>query len=310
MAQEAVVQLKNVTKRYRSKVVVDRLSFDMYRGEIVGLLGPNGAGKTTTMRMMVGLISLTEGDVIINGHSIKTDFVRAVSHVGGVIENPEFYPFFSGYENLKHYANMYQNISEQRINEVVELIGLTNAIHKKVNSYSLGMRQRLGIAQALLHKPSVLILDEPTNGLDPAGIREMRDYFKKISQSEGVTILVSSHLLSEIELMCDRVVIIKNGKYMDAHVINNTRTEEQVKAIAFEVDDPEKAKQAVLAQYPEFANSIAIRGETIVLPLEREQITQVIARLIGENLSIYSVREERKNLEDTFLEKTGGNQIV
>jgi ABC-2 type transport system ATP-binding protein len=310
MAKEPILQVKNATKRYGGKAVVDNLSFDLYKGEIVGLLGPNGAGKTTTMRMIVGLISLTEGDVLIHGHSIATDFVRAVAHIGGVIENPEFYPFFSGYENLRHYARMYPDVSEQRIAEVVELIGLTNVIDKRVDAYSLGMKQRLGIAQALLHKPSVLILDEPTNGLDPAGIREMRDYFKKIAQSEGVTILVSSHLLAEIELMCDRVIIIQNGRYMDTHFVNAPRDHDQAAEIAFEVNDPAKAEQILAVRYPEWADRIRRNEEYIALPVERERITEVLSLLIAEKLSIYGVKQARKNLEERFLEKTGGNRIV
>lgn len=310
MANEPILQVKNATKRYAGKAVVDSLSFDLYKGEIVGLLGPNGAGKTTTMRMIVGLVSITEGDVLIHGHSIKHRFVQAVSHIGGVIENPEFYPFFSGYENLRHFARMYADVSEQRIAEVVELIGLTNVIDKRTDAYSLGMKQRLGIAQALLHKPSVLVLDEPTNGLDPAGIREMRDYFKKIAQSEGVTILVSSHLLSEIELMCDRVVIIQNGKYMDSQIVNTPHARDQAAEITFEVSDPAKAKQILAARYPELAASIAVSDEYITIAVEREQITEVLALLIEEKLSIYSVKHVRKNLEERFLEKTGGNRIV
>jgi ABC-2 type transport system ATP-binding protein len=310
MANEPLLQVINATKRYAGKAVVDQLSFDLYKGEIVGLLGPNGAGKTTTMRMIVGLISITEGDVLIHGHSIRNDFVQAIAHIGGVIENPEFYPFFSGYENLRHFARMYPDVSERRIAEVVELIGLTHVIHKRIDAYSLGMKQRLGIAQALLHKPSVLILDEPTNGLDPAGIREMRDYFKKIAQSEGVTILVSSHLLSEIELMCDRVVIIQNGKYMDEQIVNTPRDHDQAAEIAFEVNDPEKAKQILAARYPELAGSIAVSEEYITIPVEKEQITEVLALFIEEKLSIYGVKPVRKNLEERFLEKTGGNRIV
>lgn len=307
--QEPILQLQQVTKRYGSKTVVNRLSFSLNKGEIVGLLGPNGAGKTTTMRMIVGLISLTEGDVIISGHSIKNQFVKAVSHIGGVIENPEFYPFFSGYENLKHYARMYPDVSEERMNHVVELIGLTNAIHKRVDSYSLGMRQRLGIAQALLHKPSVLILDEPTNGLDPAGIREMRDYFKRLAQTEGVTILVSSHLLSEIELMCDRVVIIQNGTYVDTQIVNGAAEDQKVRSIQFEVNDTVLAHEQLKTEYPALAHQIKTEAGYVFIPLDREQITEAIASLLRGGVQIYSVKEERKNLEDRFLEKTGGNRI-
>ncbi|GAA4705836.1 ABC transporter ATP-binding protein [Brevibacillus fulvus] len=310
MANKPILQVINATKRYAGKTVVDRLSFDLYKGEIVGLLGPNGAGKTTTMRMIVGLISITEGDVLVHGHSIKHRYVQAVSHLGGVIENPEFYPFFSGYENLRHYARMYADVSEQRIAEVVALIGLSDVIHKRSDAYSLGMKQRLGIAQALLHKPSLLVLDEPTNGLDPAGIREMRDYFKRIARSEGVAILVSSHLLSEIELMCDRVVIIQNGKLVDTQTVSAPLEDNQASVIAFEVDDPPKARQILAARYPEGADGIVAGTHTVSLPVERERITEILALLLAAQLRIFSVQPVRKNLEDRFLEKTGGNRIV
>lgn len=310
MAQEPVLQLKNVTKRYGAKKVVDNLSFDLQRGEIVGLLGPNGAGKTTTMRMIVGLISMTEGDCLINGTSIKSHFVQAVADIGGVIENPEFYPFFTGYENLQHFANMYLDISAEHIDKVVRLIGLEQAINKRVDSYSLGMRQRLGIAQALLHKPSVLILDEPTNGLDPAGIREMRDYFKEIARSEGITILVSSHLLSEIEIMCDRAIIIKNGAFVDSQIINDNAETKTQKLIAFEVDDAIAAQNLLRSAYPDKEIKGENIGSIVTLPLEREQIHDVILQLAAHGVRLYGVREERKKLEEAFLEKVGGNTIV
>jgi len=313
LSREPVVKLVNLTKRYRNKAVVDNLSFDMYRGEIVGLLGPNGAGKTTTMRMMVGLISITQGDVLINGHSITSDFVQAIAKIGGVIENPEFYPFFTGYENLQQFANMYPDVTEARIDEVVELLGLKSAIHKKVDAYSLGMRQRLGIAQALLHKPTVLILDEPTNGLDPAGIREMRIYFKTIAEKEGITVLVSSHLLSEIELMCDRVIIIKNGQFVDSQLIRGTSDDLRSNVVAFElhdIDEAAKAQQLFTQRFPECADQVVVRDGTLLAPVEKENVPDIISLFVAEHIRIYAVKEERKNLEETFLEKVGGNEIV
>ncbi len=174
----------------------------------MGLLGPNGAGKTTMIRMMVGLIPPTAGEVYIGGHSLQSHRNQALRQVGVIVENPEMYKYMSGYKNLLHFARMIPGITKQRIHEVTELVGLTDRIHDKVKTYSLGMRQRLGVAQALLHRPSVLILDEPTNGLDPAGIRDLRDYLKRLAREHGTAVIVSSHMLSEMELMCDRVAII------------------------------------------------------------------------------------------------------
>ena len=221
MNQTQVVQLQNATKRIGNKNIVNDLSFDIPAGEVFGFLGPNGAGKTTTIRMMVGLIKISQGDIIIKGHSITKDFSKAIRSVGAIVENPDLYKYLTGYQNLKHYARMVPGVSNARINEMVEIMGLKDRIQDKVKTYSLGMRQRLGIAQALLHRPPLLILDEPTNGLDPAGIHELRNYLKKLAHEEGVAVFVSSHLLSEMELMCDRVGVLQNGKLVSIQSIKD-----------------------------------------------------------------------------------------
>jgi ABC-2 type transport system ATP-binding protein len=300
-----VLELKNVTKRIGSKTLVDNLSFEVGKGEIVGLLGPNGAGKTTTMKMMVGLFSMSEGDVTIAGHSVKTSRAKALAHVGGILENPEFYPFLSGYDNLMQYARMADGVTPERIKEVTALLGLSNALDKKVKAYSLGMRQRLGIAQALLHKPSVLILDEPTNGLDPAGIREMREYMRKIADEEGISILVSSHLLSEIELMCERIIIIQNGKFVEDQRIVDNDTNELTMALV--LDDTAKAGAILAKDFNIVAEASDLK---VTFTVENEQVPAIVTKLASEGIAIFRVMEEKKSLEDRFLEKTGGNQIV
>lgn len=209
---QPVVEVRQLTKRIRHRNIVDQISFDLFPGEVFGFLGPNGAGKTTTIRMMVGLIGMSEGDVAIHGHSIRSSFREAIRHVGAIIENPELYKHLTGMQNLKQFARMVEGIPQSRIDQIVQLVGLTARIHDKVKTYSLGMRQRLGIAQALLHKPAVLILDEPTNGLDPAGIREMRLLVRKLAAEEGIAVMVSSHLLAEMEQMCDRFGVVTDGR--------------------------------------------------------------------------------------------------
>jgi ABC-2 type transport system ATP-binding protein len=215
MKNEPVISLRNVYKRIGRTTIIDDLTFDVPRGEIFGFLGPNGAGKTTTIRMIVGLMSITKGQILINGKNIKTEFEQAIRHVGAIVESPEMYKYLSGYQNLVHFARMVPGVTKERIDEVVSLVKLENRIHDKVKKYSLGMRQRLGVAQALLHRPALLILDEPTNGLDPEGIHELRDYLLHMTRTEGITVIVSSHLLSEMELMCDRVAILQHGKLID-----------------------------------------------------------------------------------------------
>ncbi len=206
------LELLKVKKTIRNKEIIKGLDFTVNKGEVFGFIGPNGAGKTTTIRMIVGLMKLTEGDIRILGNSIKSNFKGAIEKVGAIVENPELYPYMTGWQNLKHYARMFPNITDERIKEVVSIVKMEKPIHQKVKRYSLGMRQRLGIAQAILHKPAVLILDEPTNGLDPAGIREIRQYIRKLAKEEEIAVIISSHLLSEIEQMCDRIGIIKKWR--------------------------------------------------------------------------------------------------
>ncbi len=169
-------------------------------------------GKTTTIKTILGLQKLDEGEVLINGYDIKKDFEKAIKNIGAIVENPDFYLYLSGYDNLKLNANLYENVDEKRIKEVVKIVGLEERINEKVSHYSLGMKQRLGIARAILNRPKLLLLDEPTNGLDPEGIVELRELIIKISQDDGISILISSHNLYEISACCKRVIIIKEGQ--------------------------------------------------------------------------------------------------
>ncbi|OIJ18968.1 bacitracin ABC transporter ATP-binding protein [Anaerobacillus alkalidiazotrophicus] len=303
-----VVSIKNVTKKIKGKKIIDDLSFDIYPGEVFGFLGPNGAGKTTTIRMLVGLISITEGEVLIKGKNVVKDFEGAISEIGAIVENPEMYKFLSGYQNLVHYARMVDGVSKERINEVVNLVGLSSRIHEKVKTYSLGMRQRLGLAQALLHSPSVLILDEPTNGLDPAGIREIRDYLRKLARVEGLSVIVSSHLLSEMELMCDRIGIIQNGKLIGVQTVNEFINGEKELVVRFEVHNTKVASQVIKENFPNYL--VKDTGEFIEITLEKERIPQVNQVFVNNNVKVYSISNTAKSLEEKFLEVTGGEQNV
>lgn len=300
--EQSIVKVERLTKRIGSKTLVENISFEVKKGEVVGLLGPNGAGKTTLMRMMVGMIRMTEGEVWIDGQSVKQQFESTASKIGAVIEAPEFYPFLSGYENLTYFGRMNGNVTEERIDEVVKLLGMGQVIDRKVKAYSLGMRQRLGIAQALIHDPDVLILDEPTNGLDPSGIHEMRMYIKKIAHEQGKAVLVSSHLLSEVELMCDRVIIIQHGEYVATQNIQHNQSEE-METIRIRVDDANKAAEML-------DQDVLIKGNDLLIHVKDEEIPNVIRTLLEKNIQVYRVYEERKTLEEQFLELTGGKDIV
>lgn len=303
---KSAVQLINVTKKISAKTIVDHLTFDINHGEVFGLLGPNGAGKTTTIRMLVGLISITEGEVLIQGKSVSSDFKAAIQHVGAIVENPELYPFLTGYQNLVHFANMIPGVSKERIQEVAVLVNLDKRLKDKVKTYSLGMRQRLGIAQALLHKPSVLILDEPTNGLDPAGIRELRDYIKKLSQEENVAVIVSSHLLSEMELMCDRIAVINQGRLIKVKELKEfIRENNEDIPTFFEVNDPTRAKAIILNAFNEIPVFEAKNStDGIEIMASKNNIALINSELNRKGIQVYGIYSKEKSLEDKFLEIT------
>lgn len=308
MNSKPIVSLRNVTKRIGGKTIIDHLTFDVPRGEIFGFLGPNGAGKTTTIRMMVGLMSITEGDILIDGKNTKSEFEQAIRHVGAIVENPELYKYLSGYHNLIHYARMIPGITKHRIDEVVKLVKLDNRIHDKVSKYSLGMRQRLGVAQAILHKPSLLILDEPTNGLDPAGIRELRDYLRYLTREEGITVIVSSHLLSEMELMCDRVAIIQQGKLVDIKLIQEfTGRNETTQTYFIEVDSADHAWSVI--QEMDTVSRINSKPDGLGISTDREQIPIIITQLVQAGIRIYGIAIQHQTLEERFLQMTGSEQI-
>lgn len=308
MQTKPVAQFKNIKKKIGKKTIIDDISFDINAGEIFGFLGPNGAGKTTTIRMLFGLISMTEGEILINGFSIKDDYEKAIVSVGGIVENPEMYKYLTGYQNLIHYARMYGNISHERIDEVIALVGLEQRIKDKVKTYSLGMRQRLGLAQALLHKPSLIVLDEPTNGLDPAGIHEFRNHLRMLAEKENIAIMVSSHQLSEMELMCDRIGIIQNGKLIDIQSVSDfLAKDETVVRVTFTVDDVTKAKVCLNKLLKD--QETTEKDNTISLMIDSNQIPDIITAFEREKIRISGIDKESKTLEDKFLELTGGSGI-
>ncbi|HEY8390031.1 MAG TPA: ABC transporter ATP-binding protein [Clostridia bacterium] len=304
---EVVLSIKNLTKRYGERVSVDNISLDVYSGEVFGFLGPNGAGKTTTIRMISGLADITQGEISICGHSIKNEFKQAVSCIGGIIENPEMYKYMTGWDNLKYYASLYDNISEDQIMDVVKLVKMENRIHEKVKRYSLGMRQRIGIAQSLLHNPRLLILDEPTNGLDPAGIHEMRDFLKMLAHDYGIAVFISSHILTEMQLMCDRVGIVYKGKLIAIKTVEEwTRPQNNIVKIKLTVPTLQKTK-AIEVISSAFGCEIQTNSNLIVFSLPEEQLSKVSLVLASKNISVISMTLGEKSLEETFLELTSAH---
>ncbi|EAF3979468.1 ABC transporter ATP-binding protein [Listeria monocytogenes] len=299
---ETVLKLEHVTKKIGQKNIVHDISFDIHKGEVFGLLGPNGAGKTTIIRSIVGLIRRSEGTVFINGKNVDTEYKAAISEVGAIIENPEFYMYMSGWANLKQFARMSQkNITDEHIREIVELVKLTGAINQKVKTYSLGMRQRLGVAQALIHSPALLILDEPTNGLDPQGMAEFRTLIRDLA-TNGTSVLISSHLLSEIQQITDRFAIINKGVLTHTEKMSDL-LENHVAAYKLKVSDP-VATTTVLTTLP--VKLVAQKEDLFKIEVAHEDVHLIARALIQANIDLLEMVPLQASLEERFLELTKG----
>ncbi|MBY0028471.1 ABC transporter ATP-binding protein [Priestia aryabhattai] len=297
---ETVLQVDHVSKVIGKKTILHDVSLSVERGEIFGLLGPNGSGKTTLIRTVVGLIKETKGTITVNGFPLKEQFTSAMKSIGAIIENPEFYDYLTGYQNLKHFANMHEGITAERLDEVVALVKLENSIHAKVKTYSLGMRQRLGVAQAILHKPALLLLDEPTNGLDPAGMREFRTYLQTLCREEGISILIASHLLKEVEALCDRVGIIQDGELKAVQDLSPNR-QDQGMHVEFEVSDVQKAAELLSQEF-----EVTMRPHIIDVAIVKEQIPAVNKKLVDSDILVYRITPVYETLEDSFMSVTEG----
>lgn len=299
---EITLSIKGLRKRIGKREIIKGLDFELKSGEVFGFLGPNGAGKTTTIRMLVGLIRPTAGSIHVCGYDVKKDFVKAMSHLGCIVENPELYPYLTGMENLQHFSRMIPNFDSKHLEYVIKLVRLQDRIDDPVKTYSLGMRQRLGIAQALLGKPKVLILDEPTNGLDPMGIREMREFIRFLAEKEGLTVLVSSHLLSEIQLMCDRVAVISKGRIIKVDTVSNLlNLQEQ---LVWKVTPVEKGTKLL-----QTATSVTLDEENRLVTPFSEKSSLLNQMLVENGVEVHEIQRKVPTLEDLFLELTGGESV-
>lgn len=297
-----IVEVKNINKFFGKKQVLKDVSFDIREGEILGFIGPNGAGKTTTIKLLLGLQKISSGDVFINGFDIKKQYEKAILRVGAIVESPDMYMYLSGRDNLRLISRMYKDVSKKDLDGVIKLVGLENRIDDKVSKYSLGMRQRLGLAAALLHNPNVLILDEPTNGLDPEGIKELRELIKKLAEDRKMGVLISSHNLAELDSFCTDICIIKNGEIIETTSVIEVK---KVKDTSYLVKlDKTEGIEALLEEDDEVIDSESIR-----VYRDKEDINDLLSKLIKEEYKIYEVRLETITLEDAFLEKAGGNVI-
>lgn len=299
-----ILEIKNVSKRIGKKKILKDISLEVKEGEIFGFVGPNGAGKTTLIKTMLGLYKQDSGTIKIGGYDINKDFEKAMESIGAIIENPEMYDYLSGKDNLSLYSKIGKSADDEYHKKIVKTVKLEDRINSKVKTYSLGMRQRLGVAQALIGKPKLLVLDEPTNGLDPLGIKELRELLKTISKENNIAVFVSSHILSEIELMCDRIAIIDNGEIIEVKDLKNRQTKKEDISISFEVDEVEKAKDCLKEK--SFISEINL--DKLKICTAKENIPIINKILVENNIKVYEIKQTFKTLEDEFIEKTKGTK--
>ncbi|WP_010098730.1 ABC transporter ATP-binding protein [Ornithinibacillus scapharcae] len=296
---EYIVETNRLTKRFGKELAVNGLDIKIPKGEIYGFLGPNGAGKTTTIRMLLGLMHPTSGTVKVFGKDLAKERIEILKQIGSLVENPSYYPHLTAYENLETIRKIY-GAPMERINDVLTIVGLSDVAKKKVKGFSLGMKQRLGIAASLLNNPQLLILDEPTNGLDPSGIIEIRNLLKQLAAEYGITILISSHLLSEIDQIATSVGVISKGNLIFQDSIESMRLY-SMRKILLKVNNSERAwhlliSRGVKADYEKEIISLSNMSD--------DDIAEVVRLLVENGYSIYRVEEEKRSLEDTFLQMT------
>jgi len=293
-----IIEVTNLVKNYGKFRAVDNVSFDVYQGDVFGFLGPNGAGKSTTIRTTLSLISATSGEIKIFGKELNANRREILSEIGCIVEKPDFYKYLSAQKNLEIFARISgKNVPKSKIFEVLEFVGLKGREKDKVLGYSHGMRQRLGIAQTLIHDPKLIILDEPTTGLDPQGIIDIRNLILQLKNERNKTILLSSHILSEIELIANRMVIISKGKTL---VQGNVKEllDEEVLLVSFMVDNIEQAKSLITNKFPQAFQSAS--ENQILLHISKDEIPKYNKMFIDENIQVFGIESKRK-LEDYFL---------
>ncbi len=302
MSKESVIKIRDLKKDFGDLHAVNGVSFDVYQGDVLGFLGPNGAGKSTTIRMILSLIAPTAGSIKIFEKDLSTHRDTILRKVGAIVEKPDLYGYLSAYENIRILSMLSgYHASRSRILEVLELVGLRDRAFDKIKTFSHGMKQRAGIAQALVHEPDLIILDEPTNGLDPQGMVEIRKLIQRLNQERGMTILLSSHLLHEVELLADRMVIINKGKVVVEGSVSLLLSSDEMK-VTVVVDD--SARAVGLLKQKGFSSAItSVENDELVLQLEHQQIAEVNRLLIENHISVSKLIPVR-TLEDYFLSLT------
>lgn len=298
-----VLCVKGLKKTLGKKEIIKGIDFSVKEGEIFGFLGPNGAGKTTTIRMLVGMIHPNEGTINICGNDLSKNREKALKEVGAVVENPELYKYLSGIENLMQIARI-RKVSKKEVEQLVELVGLKDRIKDRVEKYSLGMKQRLGLAAALIGNPKLLILDEPTNGLDPSGILDFRQIIKRAAKEKGIAVFISSHILSEVQELCDRVAFISQGTVKSVEEIrdNGIKTEyDSLTLVCKNIDEGVNVIKKI-----DYINLVSVMDKNINITIKSGQTSNMLRDLLDNEVDIEEVYKNRKGLEERYMELVEG----
>jgi ABC-2 type transport system ATP-binding protein len=298
--ESAVIQTFDLTKRFKNITAVDEINFAVQQGEIFGFLGPNGAGKTTTIAMLLGLVRPTTGSAEVLGYDIRKDLSQALRRVGSIVETPAFYPYMSGIDNLRIFARIDGGEVEKQIPALLEQVGLERRGQDKVGTYSMGMRQRLGLASALLGDPELFVLDEPTNGLDPAGMQEMRTFIHRLAKEDGKTVFLSSHMLHEVEQICDRVLILNKGQVIAQGEVSELLS--QARVVAIRIASAPQAAEILLSL--DWVQGVDQDGDWLQVQAPPESSPELLEALASHSLFPSEVRPVVASLESVFLELT------
>lgn len=292
------LEIQGLRKSLSGREIIKGIDLNLYEGEVLGLIGPNGAGKTTTIKMITGLYRKDAGKIYYEGQDYDDSFIKIKNNIGAIVENPDLFPFLSGREHLKQVAILYPGTTDADIDRVAHMLNLDKALDKKVKQYSLGMKQRLGIACMLLAKNNLLILDEPFNGLDPQGIRDLRKMLRDLAEQEGITVMVSSHILSEVQSLCDRIAMINQGEIVAEQKVSDISDSLLDNNVKITTNDQKRLKEYFDAR--KIPNKVD--KEAVVLACELNNINMLLKDLMEADFKIYSVEPVHKNLEDMFIE--------
>lgn len=297
---EPVLEIKNVSKVYGTRYVLRNINFNIYAGEIFGFIGPNGAGKSTLMRIITGMSTPSDGEVKICGHSVQREFEKAIVNIGATIENTNLYGYMTAKQNLSYYAGLYPNVSKERIVETLEIVGLKDRMNDPVKDYSLGMRQKIGLAQALLHEPKLLVLDEPTNGLDAESVIHLRQILRKLVAEKNISVLLSSHNLSEVEQLCDTVAFVDHGSIIETQTMNKIKQEtSETSRFRIRVNYPNYSAKMI---YLKYNLPVEVAGDSILIPCQDTVLPKILDSLRARDIQVYAINVETKSLEDIYID--------